>query len=147
MIQIDQSLKPRSRPRRLIGGCRFDLGLDLDFVPDVMHLHDWPTALVAAYLDPDGLGPAELPFERTASVLTIHNVEYQGKFPPEALPWMGLPPDVFRPDRIEDFGGLNLLKCGIAYADELQKRLRDVPTSRWSRTRATYTIQSKAGGK
>jgi starch synthase len=95
------------------------LGLDLDFVPDVMHLHDWPTALVAAYLDPDGLGPAELPFERTASVLTIHNVEYQGKFPPDALAWMGLPPDVFRPDRIEDFGGLNLLKCGIAYADEL----------------------------
>jgi starch synthase len=52
-------------------------------------------------------------------VLTIHNVEYQGRFPADALPWMGLPADVFHPDRIEDFGGLNLLKCGIAYADAL----------------------------
>ncbi len=36
---------------------------------------------------------------------------------------------------------------GIAYADELQKRLRDATASRWSRTRATYTIQAKTGSK
>ncbi len=49
--------------------------------------------------------------------------------------------DVMKPSA----GGSNA--DGTAYADELQKRLRDVPTSRWTRTRATYTIQSKAGGK
>ncbi|MBU6282485.1 glycogen/starch synthase, partial [bacterium] len=93
------------------------LALDLDFVPDVMHLHDWQTSLVAAYLS--DLGPGFEPLADTATVLTIHNVEYQGKFPADALEWMALPTDVFRPDRIEDFGGLNLLKCGIAYADAL----------------------------
>ncbi|MFM7735481.1 MAG: glycogen synthase [Alphaproteobacteria bacterium] len=93
------------------------LALDLCFTPDVMHLHDWQTSLVAAYLS--DLPPGFEPLAETATVLTIHNVEYQGKFPADSLDWMALRPDVFRPDRIEDFGGLNLLKCGIAYADAL----------------------------
>lgn len=106
-------------PWRFAVLCRaaLQLSIDLDFAPDVMHLHDWPTAPVAAFLK--DLAPGQEVLRRTASVLTIHNVEYQGKFGPESLGWLGLPPGGFHPDRFEDFGGINLLKGGIAYADAI----------------------------
>lgn len=88
---------------------------DLGFAPDIVHVHDWQTALAAAYLkiwhwnDPV-LG-------RAASVLTIHNIAYQGKYSAENFDYLGLQWSNFTPDKFEDFGAINFLKGGIVYAD------------------------------
>mgnify|MGYP001226536339 CR=1 FL=1 len=91
--------------------------LDFDFVPDVLHAHDWPTALAPAYLQ--ALRPHEARLARVGSVLTIHNVEYQGRFAMDAWRWIGLPDEQCTSDRFEDLGGLNFLKGGVAAADAI----------------------------
>jgi len=88
---------------------------DLDFSPDIVHAHDWQTALAPAYLkiwhwDDPILGSA-------ASVLTIHNIAYQGVYPIESYNYLGLQWSNFSSDKFEDHGNLNLLKGGIFYAD------------------------------
>jgi len=88
---------------------------DLGFAPDIVHAHDWQTALAAAYLkiwhwnDPL-LGGA-------ASVLTIHNLAYQGIYPAGDFDYVGLQWANFRPEKFEDHGAINFLKGGIVYAD------------------------------
>ena len=87
----------------------------MGFDADIVHAHDWQTALAAAYLkvwhwnDPI-LGKA-------ASVLTIHNVGYQGKYGAEHYDYIGLQWSNFTPDKLEDHGSVNFLKGGIQYAD------------------------------
>ena len=88
---------------------------DTGFIPHVAHVHDWMTSMAAVFLktwDRDFS-----PLSRTASVLTIHNIGYQGKFDPSVLRFYGLGGEYMRPDRLEDFGGVNLLKAGVQYAD------------------------------
>ncbi|HAJ36655.1 MAG TPA: glycogen synthase GlgA, partial [Chloroflexi bacterium] len=81
----------------------------------IVHVHDWQTALASAYLkiwhwnDPL-LGGA-------ASVLTIHNIAYQGKYPASHYDYLGLQWGNFTPDKFEDYGAINFLKGGIVYAD------------------------------
>ncbi|MGZ9034051.1 MAG: glycogen synthase, partial [Rhodospirillales bacterium] len=88
---------------------------DMGFAPDIVHAHDWPTALAPAYLkvwhwnDPV-LGGA-------ASVLTIHNLAHQGKWPAADYDYLGLRRSNFTGDKLEDFGEINFLKGGIHYAD------------------------------
>ena len=88
---------------------------DIGFTPDIVHVHDWHTALAAAYLkiwhwnDPI-LGAA-------ASVLTIHNIAYQGVYSAEHYPYLGLQWANFSPQKLEDHGRINFLKGGIVYAD------------------------------
>jgi starch synthase len=84
----------------------------LDWRPDVLHCNDWQTGLAPAYL-------AVSPASRARSVMTIHNLAYQGIFPPAALPRVGLPWEVFRPDGVEFYGNLSFLKAGLFYADRL----------------------------
>ncbi len=88
---------------------------DMGFAPDIVHAHDWQTALAPAYLkvwhwDDPMLGGA-------ASVLTIHNLAHQGRFPVGDYPYLGLQWGNFTADKFEEFGGINYLKGGIAYAD------------------------------
>ena len=78
-----------------------ELARALGFEPDVVHLHDWPTALVSGYLD------------RLPTVFTIHNLAYQGNFDPGGFFITGLAPELYRPDRFEHFGQINLLKGGL----------------------------------
>jgi starch synthase len=59
------------------------------------------------------------PLSQTASVLTIHNIGYQGKFDPSVLHFYGLGGEYLRPDRLEDYGAINLLKAGIQYSDAI----------------------------
>jgi starch synthase len=98
--------------------CRGALQLckSIGFTPDVFHVHDWPTALTPIYLNTverDGeLG-------RAASVLTIHNLAHQAKFPASELPATHIPWSEFRPDGLEDFGGVNPLKGGLFQATKL----------------------------
>jgi starch synthase len=88
---------------------------DLEWIPHVAHVHDWMTAMSAVFLKT--WDRVLSPLSHTASVLTIHNIGYQGKFNPSVLPFYGLGGDYMAPDRFEDFGMLNLLKAGIQYAD------------------------------
>jgi starch synthase len=91
---------------------------DLGFKPDVVHAHDWPAALAPAYLKTWYWNDATL--GDAASVLTIHNVAYQGKYPAGVdYDYLGLGWTNFRRDTFEDHGLINMLKGGIAYADLL----------------------------
>ncbi|WP_048810560.1 glycogen synthase [Candidatus Methylacidiphilum infernorum] len=85
------------------------------WIPDVFHVHDWPTSVLCAFLK---LWPQLLsPFKNSRSVLTIHNICYQGKYDAMVLPYLGIDWSLFSPDRFEDHGQVNLLKAGIAYSD------------------------------
>lgn len=82
--------------------------------PDIMHANDWQTALIPVYLHT--LAPAD-PLARTRTLLTIHNLGYQGTFPSSQLPLTGLDWDLYTPECLEFYGRLNLLKGGIACCD------------------------------
>jgi starch synthase len=88
---------------------------DLNFIPSVVHVHDWMSSMAAVFLKT--WDRILSPLSTTASVLTIHNIGYQGKFDSSVLRFYGLDGEYLRPDRFEDFGGVNLLKAGIQYAD------------------------------
>ncbi len=90
---------------------------DRDWLPDVVHVHDWPTAVFPALLD--AWRRAGTPFGRAASVLTIHNQSYQGYYHPSALAYLGLGPAYYTADGLEAWGKINLLKGGINYADAI----------------------------
>ncbi len=93
-----------------------DLCYSLDWVPDVIHAHDWPCGLVPVYLNSrDRYGP----LGQTASVFTIHNLEHQGIFGREVMDFAGLPYDLFRPDGLESMGSVNMMKGGIYHATKL----------------------------
>ncbi|MBO4388299.1 MAG: glycogen synthase [Spirochaetales bacterium] len=80
------------------------------WIPDVMHCHDWTTGLVPYLLEEDRSGQ----FNRVSTLVTIHNIAFQGNFPRyELLNSMTLPrPEVFTPD-----GRINMLRAGIIMAD------------------------------
>jgi starch synthase len=85
--------------------------------PDVIHVHDWQTALLPLYLRhrPDLAGP----LAGTPSLITVHNLSYQGLFPPSAMSYAGIPPELFHLHGVEFYGQLNLLKGGLLYADAI----------------------------
>jgi len=85
--------------------------------PAVLHLHDWQAALVPAYLR-----YAPWPWRgerRPATVLTIHNLAFQGLFPATVLAELDLPPESFTLDGLEYYGQVGFLKAGLAWADAL----------------------------
>jgi starch synthase len=84
---------------------------------DLVHAHDWPAGLIPVYeeLRRTRLGGPR----RFATLLTIHNVAYQGWFPASAWPLLGLPDAWFGPEGLEFYGGVNFLKGGILFADAL----------------------------
>ncbi|MEK7764634.1 MAG: glycogen/starch synthase, partial [bacterium] len=84
---------------------------------DILHCHDWQTALIPAYLSRVYAG--ERLFARTASVFTIHNLAYQGVFPKETVVRTGLGWELFTPDQLEFYGKVNLMKSGILYAHKV----------------------------
>ena len=84
---------------------------------DILHLHDWQTALCAVYLKTIDRKRADVQGART--VLTLHNVGYQGIFPGADFARTGLPPSLFTPKTLEFHGSVNLLKGGIVLADYL----------------------------
>jgi starch synthase len=84
-------------------------------VPDVFHCHDWQAALVPVLLRTQySEDPA---FRDSGVVFTIHNMGYQGLFPPEILPLLTLPWDLFTIAKMEYFGNVNFLKGALAYSD------------------------------
>jgi starch synthase len=87
----------------------------LKLQPDIIHCHDWQTALIPAYLKV-GL-PHNPAFASIGSLLTIHNLAYQGLFAPEVMEFLQLPSHTYSPDGVEFYGRVNYLKAGIVYAD------------------------------
>jgi starch synthase len=83
--------------------------------PDIIHCHDWQTALVPIYLR--NLYQDDEFFRNTSVVFTIHNVGYQGLFPPDILPEISLPAALFTVDYLEYYEKVNLLKGGIVFSD------------------------------
>ena len=84
-------------------------------VPDIFHCHDWQSALVPVLLRTQY---AEDPaFRNAGTVFTIHNIGYQGLFPPEILPLLMLPWDLFTITKMEFFGNVNFLKGALVYSD------------------------------
>ena len=86
-------------------------------VPNVFHCHDWQTSLIPVMLR--SLYAEDPAFRQTASVLSIHNVGYQGIFPADVLALLQIPWDLFTVAGLEFFGQANLLKGGIVYADHV----------------------------
>jgi starch synthase len=87
----------------------------LPLKPDVVHCHDWQTGLIPVYLK--SLYAADSFFQKTKSIFTIHNLAYQGNFPPDSLPTTGLGWEHFRMERLEYYGKVSFLKGGLIDAD------------------------------
>jgi starch synthase len=79
---------------------------------DIVHAHDWQAAMTAVYLHFHN-GP------RPVTIVTIHNIAFQGLYPASIFPGLGLPGSAFSIDGLEYHGRVNFLKGGLAYADWL----------------------------
>ena len=104
----------------------------LGWQPQVIHCHDWQTALVCAHRR-FGQAARDETLAATATVLTVHNLAYQGVFPKEQWAMTQLPEAAFQIDGLEFYGQLNCLKGGLvssdlittvspSYAQEIQTR-------------------------
>ena len=83
----------------------------LGWKPDVLHLNDWPGALAAGYLDWQQV--------RVPSILTIHNLAYQGLYGRDRLNRLAIPAEAFAMDGVEFHGQISFLKAGIFYASQI----------------------------
>ena len=84
---------------------------------DILHCNEWQTALIPAYVKT--LYSNEEAFRSTGTVMTLHNIGYQGLFWTHDLPFTGLGWELFTPQGIEFFGRINLLKAGLVFSDVL----------------------------
>ena len=85
--------------------------VDPDWAADVLHVNDWPAALAPAYIAWRG--------QRTPSILTIHNLAYQGNFSRDSLGRIGAPDSAFQIDGIEFYNQVSFMKAGIVYANQI----------------------------
>ncbi len=83
--------------------------------PDIFHCHDWQAALIPVLLRT--LYEEDPAFRATGTVFTIHNIGYQGLFPPDTLPLLMLPWDLFTISKMEFYGRVNFLKGAIVFSD------------------------------
>jgi starch synthase len=97
-----------------LGACATAIGRGVlpGYVPDIVHAHDWQAGLAIALLFYGGT-------PRPRTVLTIHNLAFQGVFPPGLFATLGLPPQAFGIDGVEYHGMISFLKGGIALADRI----------------------------
>lgn len=79
---------------------------------DILHCNDWQCGLAPAYGYFSGR-------PRAPSLLTIHNLAYQGSFAPSFVPRLGLPPHSFALHGVEYYGSMSFLKAGLYYADRI----------------------------
>jgi starch synthase len=96
-----------SRAAALLGGA----ASPLDWRPDVVHCNDWPTALAPVYLEREP--------DAAASLMTVHNLAFQGLFEPSVLRALGLPQSDYSVEKLEFYGRLSFLKGGLVCADAL----------------------------
>src|SRR5690606_29934520 len=98
--------------RRFAFFCRAIVERSRAWGADLIHLNDWPTGLVPVYARMEGL--------RTGTLFAIHNLAYQGNFPPALLPEIGVPWEFYKVERgIEFYGAASFIKGGLALSDRL----------------------------
>jgi starch synthase len=97
-----------------LGACATAIGRGevAGYTPDIVHAHDWQAGLAIALLH---YGPVPRP----RTVMTIHNMAFQGLFPAHLMGTLGLPPHAFGIDGVEYHGTISFLKAGIALADRI----------------------------
>ena len=108
--------------RRFMFFCRavFQLCRKIKWFPDVLHAHDWPSAVAPVYLKfAERVKGSAGGFDKTVSILTIHNLGYQGIYGKDNFNYSGLGWDVFYNGGFEDWNMLNMLKAGLYSADKL----------------------------
>jgi starch synthase len=88
---------------------------DLRFKPDIIHCNDWQTGLIPYYIRKG----EDFFFNGTKTVMTIHNIGYQGTYSADVLEYANIDPKDFHAESFESFGGVNFLKGGIAFADKI----------------------------
>lgn len=106
---------------------------DLGVAVDIIHCHDWQTSLIPVILkehykdDPF--------FQKTRTVVTVHNFGYQGVFPKEGFSRLGVEARLFNPRVLEFYGKINLLKGGLVYADRITtvspQYAKEIQTREW----------------
>lgn len=89
----------------------------LSYKPDIIHCNDWQTALIPLYLKT--LYRDDAFFNNTATILTIHNLGFQGIFPASQMPVTNLGWETFTTEGIEFYGKINFLKAGLIASDAL----------------------------
>jgi starch synthase len=94
-----------------------NLAKTIGFRPDIVHAHDWQTALLPVLLKTTLANDTF--YAHTKSVLTVHNIAYQGHFSQKQFGHLGLDPSLFSMDGFEFYGKINLLKAGLLFADFL----------------------------
>ena len=87
-------------------------GLLPGWQPDIVHAHDWQAGLAPAYLSLS-TGP------RPPTVITIHNISFQGRFPPALLGRLKLPQSAYAVDGVEYYGTIGFLKAALFFADRI----------------------------
>lgn len=88
---------------------------EINFKPDIIHVHDWQASLIPVYLKT--IFTNDNFYKNIRSILTIHNIGYQGIFPKEEFPKIGLDRNLFSMDYLEFYGKINILKGGIVFSD------------------------------
>ena len=90
----------------------------IDFRPDIVHCHDWQTGLVPLFLK-EGFRANSF-YQGIKSVMTIHNLKFQGRWELQKVKdVIGMPDYYFTSDKLETYGDANYLKGGIVFADAI----------------------------
>ena len=98
-----------------LAAARLAEGIDPDWLPEIVHAHDWHAALACAHLAASrarGLAQAQ-------SVYTVHNLAYQGLFGFSLFSELGLPPAQWAVEGVEFFGQVSFMKAGLQFADAI----------------------------
>ena len=95
-----------------LAGARIAQGAIEGYAPDILHAHDWQGALAPAYLAMAGE-------RRAKTVLTIHNLAFQGNYPKAIFPELGFPKEAWSIEGLEYYGNVGFLKAGIHAADRV----------------------------
>lgn len=116
-IYLDQSGKDWSDTHLRYGalsyvGARIGAGLLDDWQPDLVHCHDWQAGLTPVYLKQ--AGRADLP-----TVITVHNIAFQGLFAPDTMAPLGLSPEGYTTDGFEYYSKVGFLKAGLTHAHKI----------------------------
>ena len=88
---------------------------EINFKPDIIHVHDWQACLVPVYLK--ALYKNDPFYKNTRTILTIHNIGYQGLFAKEEFPKLGLDWSLFNIEGLEFYDKINILKGGMEFSD------------------------------
>src|SRR5260221_11642108 len=117
LYQDSSGVDWRDNHRRFAALCRAAARVALGHTrlawrPDIVHGNDWHTGPLSALLRQSGAA-------RPKTVLTIHNLAFQGIFPLDVFPDLGLAAEALSPEGIEFYGQLSFLKAGIRYSDRL----------------------------